>query len=161
MFGELLAGNVIANFSATLSAITALAFFVTVMAGGPGNLATQTLAVVVRGLATGEVNSRAVLGVILGEVRVAVIVGLVSGLVLAGIAYAWQGETMLGFVVGLSLALSMIVAAIIGSLVPLVINRFGFDPALASGPFITTLMDVCSMFIYFGLATFILHRYLI
>ncbi|MGQ9513400.1 magnesium transporter [Thermodesulfitimonas sp.] len=55
----------------------------------------------------------------------------------------------------------MIVAAIIGSLVPLVINRFGFDPALASGLFITTLMDVCSMLIYFGLATFILHRYLI
>jgi magnesium transporter len=161
MFGELLAGHVIANFSATLSAITALAFFMTVMAGGPGNLATQTLAVVVRGLATGEVNSRAVLGVILGEVRVAVIVGLVSGLVLAGIAYAWQGQTVLGFIVGLSLALSMIVAAIIGSLVPLVINRFGFDPALASGPFITTLMDVCSMLIYFGLATFILHRYLI
>lgn len=160
MFGELLAGQVIANFSATLSAVTALAFFMTVMAGGPGNLATQTLAVVVRGLATGEVNPRAVLRVILGEVRVAVIVGFISGLVLAGIAYVWQGQAVLGLIVGFSLALSMVVAAVVGSFVPLLINRFGFDPALASGPFITTLMDVCSMLIYFGLATVILQHYL-
>jgi magnesium transporter len=159
LFGELLAGNVIANFSATLSAATALAFFMTVMAGGPGNLATQTLTVVVRGLATGEVNPRAVLTVILGEMEVAGIVGLISGLVLAGIAYLWQGQAVLGFIVGISLALSMVVAAVIGSFVPLIIDRFGVDPALASGPFITTLMDVCSMLIYFGLATFILYRF--
>mgnify|MGYP000285987930 CR=1 FL=1 len=159
LFGELLAGNVIANFSATLSAVTALAFFMTVMAGGPGNLATQTLTVVVRGLATGEVSPRAVLSVILGELKVAIIVGLVSGLVLAGVAYFWQGQAMLGIIVGMSLAVSMVIAAVIGSFVPLVINRFGVDPALASGPFITTLMDVCSMLVYFGLATFILYRF--
>jgi len=158
LFGGLLAGNVIANFSATLSALTALAFFMTVMAGGPGNLATQTLAVVVRGLATGEVGPREVLAVILGEVQVALIVGLISGLILAAVAYAWQGQTLLGLIVGVSLALSMVIAAVIGSFVPLVINRFGVDPALASGPFITTLMDLCSMAIYFGFAAFMLSR---
>ncbi|MEW6447723.1 MAG: magnesium transporter [Bacillota bacterium] len=159
LFGELLAGNVIANFSATLSAVTALAFFMTVMAGGPGNLATQTLTVVVRGLATGEVSPRAVLSVILGELKVAIIVGLFSGLILAGVAYFWQGQVMLGVIVGVSLAVSMVIAAVVGSFVPLVINRFGVDPALASGPFITTLMDVCSMLIYFGLATFMISRF--
>lgn len=159
LFGGLLAASVIANFSATLSAITALAFFMTVMAGGPGNLATQTLAVVVRGLATGEVSPRGVLTVIMGEVGVAVLVGVVSGLIMAGIAYVWQGEAVFGTIVGVSLASSMIIAAVIGSFVPLIINRFGIDPALASGPFITTLMDVCSMLIYFSLATFFLHRY--
>jgi magnesium transporter len=159
LFGGLLAASVIANFSATLSAITALAFFMTVMAGGPGNLATQTLAVVVRGLATGEVSPRGVLVVITGEVGVAVLVGVVSGAIMAVVAYFWQGEAVLGFIVGVSLTASMIIAAVIGSFVPLIINRFGVDPALASGPFITTLMDVCSMLIYFSLATFFLHRY--
>jgi magnesium transporter len=159
LFGGLLAASVIANFSATLSAITALAFFMTVMAGGPGNLATQTLAVVVRGLATGEVSPRGVLTVITGEVGVAVLIGVVSGTIMAGVAYVWQGEAVLGFIVGVSLTASMIIAAVIGSFVPLIINRFGIDPALASGPFITTLMDVCSMLIYFSLATFFLHRY--
>lgn len=161
LFGGLLAGNVIANFSATLSAVTALAFFMTVMAGGPGNLATQTLAVVVRGLATGEVGPREVLAVLLGEVKVATLVGVVSGLILAFVAYAWQGEVLLAIIVGVSLALSMIIAAVIGSFVPLIINRFGVDPALASGPFITTLMDVCSMLIYFSLATYIMNRFMI
>lgn len=159
LFGGLLAGNVIANFSTTLSALTSLAFFITVMAGGPGNLATQTLAVVVRGLATGEVGPREVVAVIVGEVEVALVVGLVSGIIIAVVAYAWQREALIGLIVGVSLALSMVIAAVIGSFVPLIINRFGVDPALASGPFITTLMDVCSMLIYFGFATFMMNRF--
>ncbi|MEW6182895.1 MAG: magnesium transporter [Bacillota bacterium] len=159
LFGELLAGRVIENFSFTLQTATALAFFMTVMAGGPGNLATQTLTVIVRGLATGEVHPREVLSVILQEIRVAVIIALVSGLVLTGIAFVWQGQLIIGFIVGVSLALSMTAAAVVGSFVPLVINRLGVDPALASGPFIATLMDVCSMLIYLGFATFTLHRF--
>ncbi|MCL6557769.1 MAG: magnesium transporter [Firmicutes bacterium] len=160
LFGELLAGRVIENFSLTLKTATALAFFMTVMAGGPGNLATQTLTVIVRGLATGEVNPGAVLSVIFQEIRVAVIIALVSGLVLAFIAYVWQGQVILGLIVGVSLAFSMVAAAVVGRFMPLIINRFGVDPALASGPFIATLMDVCSMLIYFGLATFVLHHLL-
>jgi magnesium transporter len=156
LFGSLLAGNVIAGFSSTLEQIAALAFFITVMAGGPGNVATQSLAVVVRGLATGEVTSRGIIPIILKEVRVGLLVGTICGVILATIGYLWMGSPELGLVVGLSLALSMTVATILGSFFPLVISSFGVDPALASGPFITTIMDVTSMLIYFSLASLIL-----
>lgn len=160
LFGALLAGSVIQFFEGTLESVVALAFFLPVMAGGPGNVATQTLAVVVRGLATGEVTSRQAFLVMLKEMRVGLIVGVVCGVVLALIAFFWQGSFVLGVVVGLSLACSMIVATGLGSLFPLIINRVGVDPALASGPFITTMMDVTSMLIYFGVATVLLLRYL-
>lgn len=160
LFGLLLAGSVIQFFEGTLQSIVALAFFLPVMAGGPGNVATQTLAVVVRGLATGEVTSHQAFLVMLKEMRVGVIVGVVCGLVLALIAYFWQGSVILGAVVGVSLAGSMIVAAALGSLLPLLINRVGVDPALASGPFITTMIDVTSMLIYFGVASVLLLNYL-
>jgi len=158
LFGSLLAGNVIAGFSSTLERVSALAFFITVMAGGPGNVATQSLAVVVRGLATGQVDSRGVISVIFKEVRVGLLVGVVCGIVLSVIGYIWMHSLELGLVVGLALALSMIVATILGSFFPLVINSLGIDPALASGPFITTIMDVTSMLIYFSLASMILLK---
>lgn len=159
LFGALLAGSVIKFFEDTLAGIVALAFFMPVMAGGPGNVATQTLAVVVRGLATGEVDSRRVFGVIFKEIRVGMIVGAVSGVVLAGIAAFWLDSLMLGVVVGTSLAAGMVVATVIGSLFPLLISRLGVDPALASGPFITTVMDVISLMIYFTVASIIFFRF--
>jgi len=156
LFGSLLAGNVIAGFSSALEQMATLAFFITVMAGGPGNVATQSLTVVVRGLATGEVDSRGIIPIIFKELRVGLLVGTICGVVLAAIGYLWMGSPTLGIVVGLSLALNMIVATILGSFIPLIINTFGIDPALASGPFITTVMDVTSMLIYFSLASMIL-----
>lgn len=158
LFGSLLAGNVISHFSSALEQVAALAFFITVMAGGPGNVATQSLAVVVRGLATGELGSRGVFPVIFKEVRVGLFVGVVCGVVLSIIGYLWQQSPQLGLVLGLSLALSMTVATILGSFFPLIIHKMGIDPALASGPFITTLMDVTSMLIYFSLASIILLK---
>lgn len=158
LFGELMAGNVIKNYSGALEAMTMLAFFITIMAGGPGNAATQSLAVVVRGLATGEVEPGEILKVIWKETRVGILVGLISGLVMAVTATLWQGLPLLGLVVGLSLAVSIVAATLLGSFFPVVIHRLGIDPALASGPLITTLMDITSMMIYFGLATMLLLR---
>ncbi|MCL4441170.1 MAG: magnesium transporter [Firmicutes bacterium] len=156
LFGGLIAGNVIESFSGTLEKVTALAFFMTAMAGGPGNAATQSLALVVRGLATGEVDQRRLLKAILKEAQVGVIVGIVSGSVLALVAVLWQGQPTLGFVVGLALGINITISTILGSFFPVIIHRLGADPAVASGPFISTLMDVTSMFIYFGLATWLL-----
>ncbi len=153
LFGELIAGNVINGFSSTLEHMTALAFFITAMAGGPGNAATQSLTVVVRGLATGEINKDKIFAVVWKETQVGILVGIVCGLVLSVMAYLWQSSPTLGLVVGLSMAFSISTATILGSLVPVVINRIGVDPALASGPFIATLMDITSMMIYFGMAT--------
>ncbi|MCS5696180.1 magnesium transporter [Desulfofundulus thermocisternus] len=158
LLGELVAGHVIEGFSETLGHITALAFFMTAIAGGTGNAATQSLTVVVRGIATGEVDPGQILKVIWKEAQVGVWVGVVCGLVVGILAFIWQDSTSLGLVVGGALALSIGVSTILGSLVPVIINRLGVDPALASGPFITTLMDVSSMSIYFTLATIILLR---
>lgn len=158
LFGGLLAGNVIQNFSEVLEAMTVLAFFIHIMAGGPGNAATQSLAVVVRGLATGELDQREIVKVIWKETRVGMFVGLVSGVVMAATAFIWQGIPQLGLVVGVSLALSITFATLLGSFIPVVIYRLGIDPALASGPFITTLMDITSMIIYFSLAALLLLR---
>lgn len=156
LFGGLIAGNVIKGFSGTLEQVTALAFFITAMAGGPGNAATQSLALVVRGLATGEVDQRRLYRAIIKEAQVGAIVGIVSGTVLALVAVLWQGKSTLGLVVGLALAINITISTVLGSFFPVIIQRLGADPAVASGPFISTLMDVTSMFIYFSLATWLL-----
>ncbi|MEW5762718.1 MAG: magnesium transporter [Bacillota bacterium] len=156
LLGELIAGNVIQRFSDTLQTMYVLAFFMTAMAGGPGNAATQSLALVVRGLATREYGPRDFLRVVWREAQAGIVVGLVSGIVLAAAAFLWQQSALIGLVVGLALAVNIAVATTIGSLVPIMVYRLGADPALASGPFITTLMDVISMSIYFGLASVVL-----
>ena len=153
LFGGLLAGNIIQTFEQTLVSVAALAYFITVMAGEAGNVATQSLAVIVRGIATGEINNRGVWRVIGKEVEVGLLVGVICGLVLAITATVWQHSLGLGIVVGVSLSLSMMIATIFGAFFPLVIHRMGLDPAVASGPFITTLNDVISMLIYFSFAT--------
>jgi magnesium transporter len=160
LFGAMLAGSVVQFFEDALVAVVALAFFMPVMAGGPGNVGTQTMAVLVRGLATGEIDSQNGFRVILKEIWVGVIVGVISGLILVGIASFWLDSPILGLVVGLSLALAMIMATAIGSLFPLIISRLGVDPALASGPFITTVMDVISLLIYFTVASVLFFRFL-
>jgi magnesium transporter len=160
LFGALLAGSVVKFYEDTLAGVVALAFFMPVIAGGPGNVGTQTMAVMVRGLATGEVDARRVTQVIFKEIRVGMIVGVVSGLVLAAIATVWLDSALLGVVVGASLAAAMATASAIGTLFPLLINRMGVDPALASGPFITTVMDAISLMIYFTVASLIFFRFI-
>ncbi len=157
LFGELAAGNVIKGFSGIVEAVTVLAFFIPVMAGEAGNAATQSLALVVRGLATGDIEVRDIWTVVTKELRVGVLVGVVCGLTMAALAYFWQRSPAIGLVTGLALTLNIIVAAFLGGFFPVVIKRLGLDPAVASGPFITTLTDVISMFIFFSLATLILR----
>lgn len=153
LFGGLLAGSVIKGFSHTLEAVTLLAVFIPVMAGEAGNAGTQSLAVVVRGIATGNVDTRRIWRVVLGEARVGALVGAAIGLLLAVTASLWHGQPALGALVGVVLGLNMTLASALGGFFPVVIHRLGLDPAVASGPFITTLTDVFSMLIYFGLAT--------
>lgn len=152
LFGELIAGSVI-HFSAVSSEIlAALAVFVPVMTGEAGNAATQSLAVVVRGLATGEMRAREMWSIVLRESRTGMLVGVPCGILLWLVVVLSQGNTIAGLVAGLALAANMLVACSLGALFPVIIKRIGFDPAVASGPFITTLTDVVSMFIYFTLA---------
>lgn len=160
LFMEFLAGSVIDRFRGGFDGVTLalLSVFIPIMAGEAGNGATQALAVVVRGLATGEIAEREVLAVVWREARVGVLVGLITGIVLFGATTLWKGDLRLGLVVGLALALNLPVAKVLGGLFPILIHRLGIDPAVASGPFITTVTDFTSMLTYFSVAALLLTQ---
>ncbi|NPV29214.1 MAG: magnesium transporter [Firmicutes bacterium] len=155
LFGELVASKVVDTFSGALQLVTALAFFITVMAGEAGNAATQSLAIVVRGLATGSLDKGRLWAVVYREAKVGLTVGLICGAVLFVIGYFWLRSIPFALTLGSALCINIFVGVILGSFFPIVIERLGFDPAVASGPFITTLTDIVSMAVYFGLAVLI------
>ncbi|MGI6575934.1 MAG: magnesium transporter [bacterium] len=132
--------------------------FIPLIAGMAGNTGTQALAVVVRGLAVNEFKSRDVLWLLWREAGVGLIVGTVNGLLIAAVAWLWQGNPWLGFVIGLTLWVTLFVATMAGAVVPLLLNRIRVDPAVASGPFITTINDIIGLTIYFTVATAFMGR---
>jgi magnesium transporter len=155
-----LAAAVVGLFTNTIDLFPILAVFMPIVAGMGGNAATQTLTVIVRGIALGELswaNSRKAL---LKEAAVGIGNGLVLGLVAAGVAWATRGDPVLGLVLGAAMVINMFVAATAGVLVPLGLRAAKIDPALASSVFITTLTDVFGFFSFLGLAT-VFARYLI
>jgi magnesium transporter len=148
-----MAASVVALFEGTISQITALAVFMPIVAGMGGNAATQTLTVIVRGIALGELswsNSRKAL---MKEAVVGVGNGLVLGVVAAVVAWTTRGSPVLGLVLCAAMIINMFVAATAGTLVPLGLRAVNVDPALASSVFITTLTDVFGFFAFLGLAT--------
>jgi magnesium transporter len=154
-----LAATVVALFEPTIDRVTALAIFMPIVAGMGGNAATQTLAVIVRGIALGELtwgNSRKAL---MKEVLVGLGNGVATGLVAAAIAWVTRGNAVLGMILGMAMIINMFVAAAAGTLIPLALRAIKVDPALASSVFITTLTDVFGFLSFLGLGTIFL-RYL-
>ena len=148
-----LAALVVSFFEGTIQQITALAVFMPIVAGMGGNAATQTLTVIVRGIALGELtwsNSRKAL---IKEAVVGMGNGIVLGLVAALVAWGTRGSPVLGLVLCAAMIINMFVAATAGTLVPLGLRAANIDPALASSVFITTLTDVFGFFSFLGLAT--------
>jgi magnesium transporter len=148
-----MAASVVALFEGTISKITALAVFMPIVAGMGGNAATQTLTVIVRGIALGEVSWGNARKALLKEAVVGIGNGMVLGVVAAGVAWATRGNPTLGLVLGMAMMINMFVAATAGTLVPLGLRAVNIDPALASSVFITTLTDVFGFFSFLGLAT--------
>jgi magnesium transporter len=154
-----LAASVVKVFEGTIGVVTSLAVFMPVVAGMGGNAATQTLAVIVRGIALGELtwsNSRKAL---LKEAAVGVGNGVVCGLVGAAVVWLMQGSAWLGLILGLAMIINMFVAATAGTLIPLALRALKVDPALASSVFITTLTDVFGFLSFLGLGALFI-RYL-
>ncbi|BAM47910.1 magnesium transporter [Amphibacillus xylanus] len=149
----LFTASIIARFEETLEQVALLAIFIPLIAGMAGNTGTQSLAVAVRGIATGEFQKHGIVKTIMRESITGMITGITCGLAIWLIIFIWQGTMFLGFLVGLSIAITLFVATISGALVPLLMNRLNIDPAVASGPFITTINDIISITIYFGMAT--------
>lgn len=161
LFLELGSSYIVGTFSGlvTPALAAALAVFTIVMAGESGNAATQALAVVVRGIATGEIREEDLPMVVFREGLVGLLVGAVTGLLLFGLSLAISRDMRFAAAVGLALSLNLFIAKVLGGLFPVVIHRLGIDPAVASGPFITTLTDNTSMLVYYGMAAWILGRF--
>lgn len=159
LFLELGSSFIVNAFSNLVTPTVAamLAMFTVVMAGESGNAATQALAVVVRGLATGEIETHEMPRIVLREAAVGVVVGLIAGSTLMITGWLWQGNFLFGLAAGLALATNLFIAKVLGGLFPVIIQRIGIDPAVASGPFITTLTDNTSMLVYYGIAALILR----
>ena len=154
--GGLLASYVINAYEVTLQSLVVLTAFFPVIIGMGGNAATQSLAVAVRGLATGAIDPHRFLHALLREGRVGLSLGAIYGVLLGAVAFVWQGTPMLGLVVGSAICASMTVAAVLGGLLPLAFARIGIDPAVASGPFLTTAIDIIGLVMYLFAAQFFL-----
>src|SRR5437773_474470 len=155
-----LAASVIGLSESSIHSLATLAVFMPIVASMGGIGTTQTATVVVRGIALGEV-SRAVLGRVLWkELWLGLTTGAANGLVIAAIAYLWKGQVLLSLILGVALLFNMLVAAVVGTLVPIALKAFRIDPAIASSVIITTFTDVFGFFSFLGLAT-VLIRFLL
>jgi len=157
LFIGILSGSIISGYEETLQKVVALAFFMPMISGMTGNTGTQSLAVVVRGLASNDIDKKVVIQLIMREFGVSLIIGFICGIIISLIAFFWQGNAVLGAVVGASLFLTLIIGTLAGTIIPLILYHFKIDPAVASGPLITTLNDIFSLVTYFGIATLFIN----
>jgi magnesium transporter len=149
---------VVGRFEDTIHRLVALAVLMPIVAGMGGNAGTQVLALMVRGLALGQVGASNFNILLWKETRIAMLNGLALGFVLGMVVWFWFGDPQLSLVIATALTVNLLMAASAGVLIPLTLKRFGFDPALASGIFLTTVTDVMGFFTFLGLATiFLLH----
>jgi len=156
----MLAGATVGLFSDTIDKVVILAAFCPIIAGMGGNAGTQSLTLIVRGIALGEFTKENAKKVFKKEALVGLINGLGIGIVIAIIGMLWAHKPVFGIVVGISMLLNMCVATIVGYLVPVTLKKLKIDPALASAVFVTTFTDVCGFFFFLGLATLLL-KYLV
>ncbi|MDH3232349.1 MAG: magnesium transporter [Alphaproteobacteria bacterium] len=155
---NVLAASVIALYIDTLSAVIALAIFIPIVSDMSGCTGNQAVAVSMRELSLGIVKPFEVFRVWLKEVSVGLINGSALGLILGLGAWAWKGNPYLGLVVGGAMALNTLIAVSIGGTVPLLLKRWGVDPAIASGPILTTVTDICGFFLLLSLAALMLDK---
>ncbi|MER2260674.1 MAG: magnesium transporter [Psychrobacillus sp.] len=153
LFLGMMTANLMSIFEQTLDKVALLAVFIPLIAGMAGNSGTQALAVAVRGIATGDIEEQSKTKLLFREAGTGLITGLICGLLVIGVIYFWKQDLLIGTLVGAAIFGSIFFATLGGSFIPLLIHRLKIDPAVASGPFITTINDLVSILIYLGLAT--------
>ncbi len=153
LFLGMMTANLMSIFEQTLDKVALLAVFIPLIAGMAGNSGTQALAVAVRGIATGDIEEQSKTKLLFREAGTGLITGLICGLLVIGVIYFWKHDLLIGMLVGAAIFGSIFFATLGGSFIPLLIHRMKIDPAVASGPFITTINDLISILIYLGLAT--------
>ena len=149
----MITATILGNFEETLEQVALLAAFIPIIGGMAGNSGTQSLAVAVRGISTGEIDEQSKLKLALREMGSGLLSGLCCAVLLFIIIVLIYHTPILALIVSFSLTIAMTVATLSGAVVPLLMHRMKIDPAVASGPFISTINDIISMLIYFGLAT--------
>jgi magnesium transporter len=153
---NILAASVIAAYEDTLTAVIALAVFLPIVSDMSGCSGNQAVAVSMRELTLGAALPKDVMRVWRKEAIVGVLNGIALGTLLGLAAWAWKGNPVLGLVVGGALAVNTVVAVSIGGTVPLILRRLELDPAVASGPLLTTVTDMCGFFLLLSLASVML-----
>jgi len=158
IFLNIIAASVIAFYQETLTAVIALAVFLPIISDMSGCSGNQAVAVSIRELTLGLVRPREILKVCLKEAGVGIINGIVLGILLGLAGFLWKGNLYLGLVIAGALALNTVLAVCIGGTVPLILRKIKMDPALASGPILTTITDMCGFFLTLSLASALLVK---
>ena len=155
---NIVAASVIALYQDTLEKAIVLAVFLPIISDMSGCSGNQAVAVSIRELSLGLVRPKELLRVLSKESSIGIINGVVLGLLLGGVAFLWKGNPYLGLVIGVSLAANTLLAVSFGGMIPLILRRVGADPALASGPLLTTITDMCGFFFVLSFASVLLSR---
>jgi magnesium transporter len=160
LLGSLVSAKLIHMYSGVLNAAIVLAAFVPVVTAMGGNVGSQSATILTRGLATGRIDSSDVLSIVLREVRVGLVMGTICGTIVGGVAALLfsDGKPFLGVVVCAAMVCAMTVAATVGAAAPALMKRAGVDPAIASGPFVTTANDSIGIVIYLSTALLFLDQ---
>lgn len=158
LIGEFVAVQVGNHYESTLHALPIIAIFMPLLAGLGGNIGTQSITLMVRGLSTGQITLSGAFHHIFRETFVGVFIGALFGLLVTMVTWGWQHNVYLGCVVGAAMLINMTMATIIGTFTPFALKSMKIDPAVASGPVIATTIDVVGLTVYFTLVTMFLVK---
>lgn len=156
---QVLSAWIVTFFDETLSRVIILAPLMTVISGQGGNATMQSITVVVRSLALGQINARNLGRVIAKEVSVSAMNGVMCGTITATVVFAYTGRFILACCIFIAMFCDMVFAGLVGATLPLGLKALKIDPALASGPIATTFTDICGFSVFLGIATVLLHRF--
>lgn len=156
MFGQLINALIMSHYAVSIETFITLVFFIPLVIGTAGGTGIQAAVVVVREIALGQIVVTQIGRRVFREVQVTLMNGLVLGVILFGIVYVWLGDVGLGLLLLATLVSVSLTSALMGTVIPLVLNRTKIDPAIATGPFITVLSDIIGLVIYLAYATFYL-----
>ena len=156
LIGEFLAVSITSRFDNTFTALPVIAAFMPLLAGLGGNIGTQSITLMVRGMSTGQITLKSGWHYIWRESVTGLSIGCIFGVLVTVVTWGWQHHIELGVIVGLAMALNMTIATMIGTCTPLILKKLKFDPAVASGPVIATTIDVIGLAVYLTLVTWYL-----
>lgn len=157
MFSSIVTGAVITHYEQAFAALPVLVSFIPMIMGTGGNCGSQSSTLVIRGLAVDEIHSKDFLKVWWKEIRVAVIVGIIMAIVNCIRIYIQYKDLQLGLVVGLTLIVTIMISKSLGSMLPLICKKLKLDPAIMAAPLISTILDTCSVLVFFNIAVAIMH----